>query len=263
MFARFRQVGRRLKVSLAETRRAEGKVLQEHVASLGSVITPPDTADRIAFWQRLHDRLARLANRIDTETQGKILGQVHDRIPMPTVDEIRGLQLESAEADEQLWSKLAEMHESSAADHVGLRDKADKAIAEYHTEAENAKRGAAAAKDRIERLRKGEPVAGGLGRPIPLRDQLKAMGFSEGDLRHWEDMAELFRLVCGDDEAANEELLHEFSRDRVEAHIRSDRVYFRNMLKRLRRRLEILGRLDGPTRNAVLERLTAERQPEA
>jgi hypothetical protein len=34
----------------------------------------PDVPERIAFWRKLHERLARLANRIDSETQGKILG---------------------------------------------------------------------------------------------------------------------------------------------------------------------------------------------
>jgi hypothetical protein len=92
MFVRFRQVGRRLKVSLVETRRTEGKVRHEHIAGLGSVVIPFDIPERIAFWRKLHERLARLANRIGSETQGKILGQVHGRIPMPTVDEMRALQ---------------------------------------------------------------------------------------------------------------------------------------------------------------------------
>ena len=37
MFVRFRQTAYRLQVSLVETRRAEGKVKHEHVASLGSI----------------------------------------------------------------------------------------------------------------------------------------------------------------------------------------------------------------------------------
>ena len=82
-----------MKVSLVETRRTEGKVRHEHIAGLGSVVIPSDVPERIAFWRKLHERLARLANRIDSETQDKLLGQVHGRIPM---DEMRALQNENA-----------------------------------------------------------------------------------------------------------------------------------------------------------------------
>jgi hypothetical protein len=84
MFARFRMIGHRLQVSLAETRRADGKVRHEHIASLGSILEPMTTADRVAFWTRVHQRLAKLSNRIDAETAGKILGSIHARVPMVT-----------------------------------------------------------------------------------------------------------------------------------------------------------------------------------
>jgi hypothetical protein len=77
MFARFRQSSRRLQVSLVETRRLDAKVRHEHVASLGSIGVPPSVADRVAFWSQLHQRLARLSNRVDADTQSKILGAVH------------------------------------------------------------------------------------------------------------------------------------------------------------------------------------------
>lgn len=49
MFVRFREAGRRLQVSLVETRRHGGKVRHEHVAMLGSVELPATVADRLAF----------------------------------------------------------------------------------------------------------------------------------------------------------------------------------------------------------------------
>ena len=60
MFIRFRSDGARLYVSLVRTRRVEGKVRQEYLASLGSITVSPSVADRIAFWARLHERLAKL-----------------------------------------------------------------------------------------------------------------------------------------------------------------------------------------------------------
>ena len=68
MFVRYRQTESRLQVSLVETRRINGEVRHEHIASFGSVEVPLSVEDRLAFWQRLHDRLAKLSNRLDATT---------------------------------------------------------------------------------------------------------------------------------------------------------------------------------------------------
>ena len=47
------------------------------------------------FWRRLHGRLSALSNQIADE-QAKILGAVYERIPMPTPDEQRDMQLQNA-----------------------------------------------------------------------------------------------------------------------------------------------------------------------
>jgi hypothetical protein len=74
MFVRFRQNNSRLQVSLVETSRIDGKVRHEHIASIGSVDVLPSVEDRLAFWQRLHERLAKLSNRVDAtarDTRGR------------------------------------------------------------------------------------------------------------------------------------------------------------------------------------------------
>jgi hypothetical protein len=109
MFARFRQTERRLQVSLVETRRIDGKVRHEHVASFGSVEVPPSVEDRITFWQRLHERLAKLSNRVDVTAQAKIFGDIHARIPMVTLDEQQAVKLENAKAEERLWSNIRDL----------------------------------------------------------------------------------------------------------------------------------------------------------
>ena len=58
-------------MQLDRTRRIDGKVRHEIVASLGSVPASPSVADRIAFWRRVYETVVELANRIDAETQGK------------------------------------------------------------------------------------------------------------------------------------------------------------------------------------------------
>jgi hypothetical protein len=50
MFVRFRHQGRRLQPSLMQTRRVDGKVRSEHIASLGSVDVDVSVRERLAFW---------------------------------------------------------------------------------------------------------------------------------------------------------------------------------------------------------------------
>jgi hypothetical protein len=84
MFVRFRQTADRLHVSLAETHRDARRMRHGYVASLGAIAVPPSPVDRRAFWAKLNQRLAKLANRLDDATRSTILSAIHARIPMPT-----------------------------------------------------------------------------------------------------------------------------------------------------------------------------------
>ena len=46
-----------------QTRRVSGKMQSEHIASLGTVGADVSVRDRLAFWAKLPERLARLGNR--------------------------------------------------------------------------------------------------------------------------------------------------------------------------------------------------------
>ena len=65
MFVRFRQANIDCKQHwgyarrVVKTRRVNGKIRHEHVASLGSIENAA-VAGRIAFWQQVHERLAKL-----------------------------------------------------------------------------------------------------------------------------------------------------------------------------------------------------------
>jgi hypothetical protein len=153
---------------LAETRRIEGRVRQEHIAQLGSVEAPSSSVrSRIAFWYGLHERLARLSNRINPTLRAKILGGVNARIPMVTLDEMQAAKLEGAEADGEFWSGLQDMHQDHAAGQRQLAATAERAAAAGEAAAAEAAAKATAAKNRAERLRKGEDVPGGLGNRLP------------------------------------------------------------------------------------------------
>ena len=89
MLVHFRETAYGLAMSLVENRRENGRICHEHVASLGSIETPPSVAARIEFWRGLHERLAQLSNRLDAETRGKVVVAVHARVPMVTPEEQR------------------------------------------------------------------------------------------------------------------------------------------------------------------------------
>jgi hypothetical protein len=209
MFVRFRTVRRRLQASLIETRRLEGKVRHEHVASLGSIAATSSVADRIAFWQELHQRLGRLSNRLDAMAQAKLLGEVHVRIPMVTMEEIRAVQLENAEADEPLWRGLANMQAEQAGGNRQLAAAAERKVAEGQAAVERANTAGAAAEERIERLKRGEAVSGGLGKPIDVERIAREAGMTAADIKRARQTALIAELGG---EAGFEKLLAEIGK---------------------------------------------------
>src|SRR5262249_58017296 len=87
MFVHFRETPYGLAMSLVENRRENGRICHEHVASLGSIETPPSVAARIEFWRGLHERLAQLSNRIDAGTRGNGIIQAQKRVPTVQAEE--------------------------------------------------------------------------------------------------------------------------------------------------------------------------------
>ena len=191
MFVRFRQQGRRLQASLMQTRRVSGKMQSEHIASLGSVDAEVSVRERLAFWAKLPERLARLGNRVGPDDQAKVYAALHARIPMVTPDEQRAIQEANAEGDEQFWGAMRDMGTASVEEHKALIARAETKIAEHAPKAAEAGERAQAAKDRLERIRRGESVPGGLGKPFDVRAALKAEGFTERDLSRMRLLASL------------------------------------------------------------------------
>jgi hypothetical protein len=222
MFVRFRQARHRLQASLVENRRVDGRVRHEHIASLGSVGTPPSVADRVEFWRQVHERFSRLGNRIDAEAQAKLLAAVHARIPMATIDEIRALQLENAEADERFWNSLHDMQTEQADGNKRLAAAAERAAAKSKAEAEKARAKAETAKDRVARIKRREVVAGGLGKQIDVERFLRARGWTTADTNHVRIVADLSRL------GGFKELIDET----VKRQERTDRAAARAVLRR-------------------------------
>src|SRR5215471_6301036 len=158
MFTRFRTTLRRLQVSIVETRRAAGRVHHEHVGGLGSARLPLSVETRLEFWEKLHPRLARLANRVDSEAQTKILAAVHAPIPMVTGEERRALQLEAAKDEAKFWEVMQKTNEEMSVGHRALAAMAERTSIETKQAAKDAAKHFTAAKDRIDRLGRGEDI---------------------------------------------------------------------------------------------------------
>lgn len=223
MFVRFRSTRTRLQASLIETRRVDGKVRAEHVAALGSIAQPANVIDRVEFWQSLHERLGKLANRLPDPMP--VYGAIQARIPMPTADEQRAAMLETAEADARLWESLRDLNQSMADDNRGLAGSAESKAVAAQEQAESAKAHAEAAADRVARLKRGETINGGLHRPFDIRQAFRDAGWTERDMAHAIDVASL-------SEAQHEEYIAELVKRGVKAQRRIKRALPREIRSR-------------------------------
>jgi hypothetical protein len=192
MFTRFRATPRRLQVSIVETRRIEGRVRHEHVAGLGAARLPLSPETRLEFWEKLHPRLVRLANRLDGEAHAKILAAVHERIPMVTGDERRALQLEAARGEAKFWEVMQESNEEMSLGHHGLAIVAERNRTQTKQAAENAAKHVVTAKDRIARLEHGEDIGGTT--KIDIRKLFRDVGVTDSDIRHYGVVSRIHEL---------------------------------------------------------------------
>jgi hypothetical protein len=239
---RFRQAKYRLQAGLVETRRVNGKVRHEHVASLGSIEIPQAIPVRLTFWQQLHERLARLANRLTGEARGKVLAAVHARIPMVTPDEQRTLQLENAKAAAAFWEGLHGAQTATVEGHKGLVATTAAAIAQGEKAAAESAGNAKTARERIERIEHGENVDGGLHNKQWTREALEAEliksgAFTRETLRHSVNMAELHEII-------GEAEFDKIVRNLLDEAERTKRATVRRLLNEHRRNSRSAGDID-------------------
>jgi hypothetical protein len=183
MYVRFRLQGNRLQASLVQGRRAGGKVHAEHVGALGSVDAEVSVRSRVAFWAKIDDRLAALGNRIGTDEHENILGALHGRIPMVTLEDIRAVQEESFADDERFWDSMRDMNASHIEGLKGHIALAASKIATMEPEVAKAAEKVEVARSKREKLKRGEAVAGGLGKRLDLDALIRAAGLTPSMLR--------------------------------------------------------------------------------
>jgi hypothetical protein len=157
MFVRFRLRNDRLLASLAESRRAGGKVRQRHIANLGAIDRAPSVGARLAFWRELHLRLGRLSNRIAADELGAILGAVQARIPMVTIEEQTLERQARLERDLRWWQQHLEMSEEQVDLHQNLKATVEERIGSWTGAAERARANIAATEAALEDPDKPSP----------------------------------------------------------------------------------------------------------
>jgi hypothetical protein len=178
IFVRFRLQGNRLQASLAQSRRAAGKVQAEHIGALGSVDASVSVRSRLAFWAKLPQRLAALGNRLGSDEHPKIYAALHGRIPMVTAEEQRAVQEENFKDDERFWDTMWDLNAASAEEHKSLIATAEAKLKGHESAAADASEKLETAKNRLQRLQRGESVAGGLGKKFDVAAAMKAAGIT-------------------------------------------------------------------------------------
>jgi hypothetical protein len=191
MFVRFRLQGNRLQASLVQSRRAARKVQAEHIGALGSVDADVSVRSRLAFWAKLPQRLAALGNRLGADDEPKIRGVLHSRIPMVTPDEQRAVQAENFKDDEHFWDTMRDLNASHIEGHKAQIALAEAKVAEMEPEVAKAAEEVEVARTRLAKLKRGEDVAGGLGKRLDLRALIKAPGLTLSLVRRAELFASL------------------------------------------------------------------------
>lgn len=151
MFIRFRKAGEwRVKVSIVENARRDGKVVQETVAYLGSIDTrhlgmvPDDERDRasirarVHFWEAVNPKLKTLVNRLGGDDGVKRLRlAIHARIPWPMQPERERLGVLDALHEADLWHRLYEGTQKMIEANDGLIATATEKKAELQRDAMN------------------------------------------------------------------------------------------------------------------------------
>ena len=102
--------------------------------------------------------------------QAKILGDIHARIPMVTLDEQQALKLENAQADERFWSSLHDVQAGNVEGHRALAATVERAVADGQAGMTAAALKRDAAKERRKRLAQGKDVPAEFGKPFTRED---------------------------------------------------------------------------------------------
>jgi hypothetical protein len=151
--------------------------------------SPPRSATGSSSGERLFSAPWASANRLDDAMQAKILEVVHARVPMPTQDEQRALQLDHAQQHERAWRMRHLRTEATVEENKVRLKSAQRLVTEGEPLVTVAAEELKAAEERRGRIERGEnvPLA---GKPPSLKVLLKELGISPANARYMIDFHE-------------------------------------------------------------------------
>jgi hypothetical protein len=171
MFVRWTTRSGRLSARLAHSTRADGRVAQEHIATLGSLpaasannSTPKALGHRRAFWRSAEAALARLSNRLDNATAAAIRGQLHKQVPMLAPEDIDKVALDRAETDVLFWQAHSDYLRALIVTRTRVIADQQGQLSSEQQQLEAAQRSLAEASERVARAKAGLPI--GEGEPL-------------------------------------------------------------------------------------------------
>ena len=144
-------------------------------------LASPSVGDRLAFWRRVYEQLAELADRIDAETQGQIISAVHSRVPIVTPNEQRALRVRphphEAEkaprrqrAEERPQNEAPRPPSSGTAADSPLPFPLNPALPTMENNGVQPAEDAALGNEQMMQAERGENVEGGVGRPTTAEE---------------------------------------------------------------------------------------------
>jgi hypothetical protein len=102
---------------------------------------------------------------------------------MVTPDEQRGVQEENAGDDERFWDVMQDMNAASGEGYKGLIASTETKLKESERAAADAAEKREVARERLAKLKRGESVAGGLGKKLDIVALTKEAGFTPRQIR--------------------------------------------------------------------------------
>ena len=93
------------------------------------------------------------------------------------------VQEENFKDDERFWDTMRDLNAASVEEHKSLIASAEAKLKGHESAAADAGEKLETAKNRLQRLQRGESVSGGLGKKLDIVAIMKAAGITPGDLR--------------------------------------------------------------------------------
>jgi hypothetical protein len=142
------------------------------------------------LWTQVHPRLSRLDNRLDAATRGRIMGELHELVPMVPPDDAVTDKLKRATRNVDLSIALRDMFRGTVASKKVMLAKLQRDIAEGEAQVAKMDDAVKHDEDKLRRLEAGEDIL--VRKPLDYAGMcatLKEAGWTKSDVLRAERMA--------------------------------------------------------------------------